>query len=76
MDVFSEDVHKDGMIDIIKTPFDISFDEPFGPLPYFVYFGKGRLASPFRSESVAVFRELWFVVRFQNGSYYLLNHFI
>ena len=30
-DVFSEDMHQDGMINIIEASFDVSFDEPFGP---------------------------------------------
>ena len=50
------------MVDIIETTLDVSFDEPFGPLPDLLDFDKGRMASPFRSESVAVFRELWFVI--------------
>jgi hypothetical protein len=61
---------------MIQTTLDVSFDKPCGPLPYVMYVYEGRLASPFRSESVAMFRKLWFVVRFQNGPYYLLNHFI
>jgi len=60
----------------VETTLDVSFDEPFGPLPDLLDFDKGRMASPFRSESVAVFRELWFVIRLQDGPYYLLNHFI
>jgi len=75
-DVCSKDVHEDGMIDVIETSFDVAFDEPLSPYPHVVYFGEGRLASPLRSASVAVLRAWWFVVRFQDGSYYFLNHFL
>src|SRR2546427_11742047 len=60
----------------IEAPLDISFDEPLCPRLLVVDFLKGRVASPFWPESVAMFRELWFVIRFKNGAYYLLNHFI
>ena len=63
LDVFSKDSHQDVVVDIIETTLDVSFDEPFGPLPYLLDFDEGRMASPFRSESVTVFRELWFVIR-------------
>ena len=42
----------------IETSLDISFDEPLGPWPEFVNFFEGRVASPARSESVGVVREL------------------
>src|SRR5262245_48864414 len=58
----------------IEASLDVPFDEPFGPCPRVVDFGQGRLASPFRSESVAVSRELWFIIGFQYGAYYVLYH--
>src|SRR4030095_6402496 len=60
----------------IQTPFDVSFDEPLGPLPDLVDLFEGRVASPVRSESVAMFGEWWFIVGFQNGAYDVLHHFI
>src|SRR5262249_12577594 len=75
-DVCSKDVHEDGMIEVVEASFDVAFDKPFRPYPHVMYCGEGRLASPVRSEAVAVFRELSFVVRFQDGSYYFLYHFI
>ena len=54
LNAFSEDVHQGVVLDILETTLDVSFDEPFGPHPNIVYFGEGRLASPFRSESVTV----------------------
>jgi hypothetical protein len=64
LDVFSKDVCQDGVVDVVETPFDISFDEPLGPWPELVYFFEGRVASPARSESVGVVGELWFVLNF------------
>jgi hypothetical protein len=29
-DVRSKDVHQDGVLDVIETTFDVSFDEPLG----------------------------------------------
>jgi len=52
LDVFSEDVDQNGVIDIIETPFDIPFNKPLRPWPEFVNFVKGRVASPARSEAV------------------------
>jgi hypothetical protein len=55
LDVFLKDVPQDGMVDIIEASFDVSFNKPFSPYPNVAYFGEGCLASPFRSESVAMF---------------------
>lgn len=74
-DVFSQDVHEDGVSDVVEASLDVSFEEPCGPYPYVVYCGSGRMASPFRSASVAVVRAVWFVGRFQDGPYYFLNYF-
>ena len=38
----------------IEATLDVPFDEPLGPLPYMMDFDEGRVASPFRSESVTV----------------------
>ena len=76
LDVFSENVHQDGMVDISETPFDVSFDEPLGPLPDLVDLFEGRVASPVRSESVAMFGEWWFLGGFQDGASDVLHHFI
>ena len=54
LDVFLQDVHQDGVIDIIEASFDVSFNKPFRPYPNVMYFGEGCLASPLRSESVAM----------------------
>ena len=54
LDVFSEDVHQDVVIDVIVTTLDVSFDKPLGPCPCFMDIYQGRLASLVRSESVAV----------------------
>jgi hypothetical protein len=59
----------------IQTTFDVSFDEPLGSFPCLMDIDKGRVASLVRSESVAVSRELWFVIGFQNGAYDVLYHF-
>ena len=53
----------------IQTTFDVSFDEPLGSFPCLMDIDKGRVASLFWSESVAVSRELWFVIGFQDGAY-------
>jgi hypothetical protein len=65
VDMFSKDVCQYGMIDIIEAAFDVSFDEPFGPCPGFVYLGEGRMASPLRSETVGSVRKLGFVICFK-----------
>ena len=39
---------------MIQTAFDVSFNKPFSPYPNVMYFGEGCLASPLRSESVAM----------------------
>src|SRR5437660_33880 len=52
------------VIDIIEATLDVSFDEPFGPVPCVMDFCQGRLASPFRSETMAVVRKLWLIVGF------------
>ena len=54
LDLCLQDVHQDGVVDIIEASFDVSFNKPFSPYPNVMYFGEGCLASPFRSESVAV----------------------
>ena len=60
----------------IQAAFDVAFDEPLGTCPGLADLVQGRVASPFRSESVAVCGELWFIIGFQNGAYYVLYHFI
>ena len=40
---------------MIQATFDVPFDKPLRPYPYITYVSEGRVASPFRSESVAVF---------------------
>src|SRR5215467_2592682 len=57
-----------------ETTLDVSFNEPFGPVPCLMDFCQGRLASPVRSEPVTVLGKLWFIVCLQDGSYYILNH--
>ncbi len=75
VDVFSKNVPQDVVIDILEATLDVSFDEPFRPVPCVMDFCQGRLASPFRSETMAVVRELWLIVGFQDGTDYILNHF-
>src|SRR5882762_2460691 len=58
----------------IETTLDVSFNEPFGPVPCIMDFCQGRLASPSWSEPVTVLGKLWFIVCLKNGSYYILNH--
>src|SRR5258705_3202521 len=60
---------------VIETALDVAFDEPFGPVPCIMDFCQGRLASPFRSETMAVVRKLWLIVGFQDRTDYILNHF-
>src|SRR5713101_7044607 len=62
VDVFSKNVHQDVVIDILEATLDVSFDEPFGPVPCVMDFCQGRLASLFRSETMAVVRKLWLIV--------------
>src|SRR6266536_6726537 len=59
----------------IEATLDVSFDEPFGPVPGIMDFCQGRLASPFRSETMAVVRKLGLIVGFQDRTDYILNHF-
>ena len=60
----------------IETTLDVSFDKPFSPYPKIVNFGEGRLASPVWSEAVTVVRELWFIIGFQYGAYYIFHYLI
>ncbi len=60
---------------MIQATLDVSFDEPCGPVPCVMDFCQGRLASPFRSETMAVVRKLGLIVGFQDGTDYILNHF-
>ena len=71
-DIFLKDVHQDVGVDVLETTLDVSFNEPFGPVPCIMDFCQGRLASPSRSEPVTMLGKLWFIVRLQNGSYYIL----
>jgi hypothetical protein len=68
-------MHQGVVLDILETTFDVSFDEPLGSFPCLMDIDKGRVASLFWSESVAVSRELWFVIGFQDGAYDVLHHF-
>ena len=65
LDVLSEDVHQDGVVDVIKASFDVAFDEPLRAHLGLGDLVEGCVASPFRSESVAVCGELWFIIGFQ-----------
>jgi len=60
---------------MIQTTLDVSFNEPFGPVPCIMDFCQGRLASPFRSETMAMVRKLGLIVSLQDGANYILNHF-
>ena len=75
VDIFSKDVHQEVAIDILETTLDVAFDEPFGPVPCIMDFCQGRLASPFRSETMAMVRKLGLIVSLQDGANYILNHF-
>ena len=74
-DIFSKDVHQEVVIDILETALDVAFDESFGPVPCLMDFCQGRLASPFRSEAMAMVRKLGLIVSLQDGANYILNHF-
>ncbi len=74
VDIFLQDVHQDVGVDILEATLDVSFNEPFGPVPCMMDFCQGRLASPVRSEPVTVLGKLWFIVCLKDGSYYILNH--
>src|SRR5205807_2448360 len=65
MDLRSEYRCKDLVIDVIKTSFDVSFDEPFRTRPCEMYITKGGVTSAFRSESVGVRAKLRIVVGVQ-----------
>src|SRR6266702_5150918 len=65
---------KEASICRIEATLDVSFDEPFGTVPCVMDFCHSRLASPFRSETMAVVRKLWLIVGFQDGTDYILNH--
>src|SRR5881296_685679 len=60
----------------IETPFAVAFDAPLGPLPDLVELFQGRVASPFRSASVAMFGAWWCIGGFQEGAYDVLHHFL
>ena len=48
----------------IETTLDVSFDEPLGACPGLADLVQRRVASPVRSETVAMGGELWFIIRF------------
>src|SRR5215813_2364718 len=60
----------------IEASFDVAFDEPLGACPGLADLVQGRVASPVRSEAVAMGGELWFIIRFEDGAYDVLHHFI
>src|SRR5207244_5210724 len=75
-DVLTEDVQQDRVIDIIKTSFDVTLDEPFGPVPHPFDTLQGGVAPASRPEAVRVVGESRFVVRFQKGADHVLQEFI
>jgi len=72
VDIFSKDVHQEVVIDMLETALDVAFDEPCGPVPCLMDFCQGRLASPFRSETMAMVRTLGLIVSLQDGANYIL----
>src|SRR5437899_826570 len=64
------------MIDVIKTSFDVSLDEPFHTLPGMEDVLQGCVASASRSESVRGRAELRLVVCLQNGAHDFLQQFV
>jgi hypothetical protein len=56
----------------IETALDVAFDEPFGPVPCIMDFCEGRMASPVRSETMAMVRKLGLIVSLKDGANYIL----
>src|SRR5262245_30247556 len=73
-DIFLKNIHQDVTVDVIETTLDVSFNEPFGPVPCIMDFCQDRLTSPAQSEPMTVLGKLWFIVYLKDGSYYILNH--
>src|SRR5262245_7589655 len=68
IDAFSQDGEQDGVIDVIETPFDISFNKPLRSGPGLMDLGQSRVASCVRSKSVGGSRKLRVVIGFQDGA--------
>src|SRR5262245_33810224 len=64
------------MVNIVKTSFDISLDEPSRARPGMEDFLEGRVASASRSETVRAGAKLRLVVCFQDRATELLQQFI
>jgi len=76
VDVLAEDVHQEGVVDVIQAAFDVACDEPLRAHPGLDDLVEGWVASPLRSASVAVCGALWVIRGFQNGAYDVLYHFL
>ena len=76
VDVLAEDVHQEGVVDVIQAAFDVACDEPLRAHPGLDDLVAGWVASPLRSASVAVCGALWVIRGFQNGAYDVLYHFL
>jgi len=59
LDVLSEDVPQDGVVDVIKASFDVAFDEPLRAHPGLDDLVEGCVASPF---SVCIRGCMWSIV--------------
>src|SRR5262249_49759853 len=75
-DAFAKDVQQDLVIDIVETSFDVTLDEPLGPVPHPLDTLQGGVAPAPRPETEGVVGELRFVVRLQNGADHILQELI
>ena len=64
MDVLSEDVHQDGVVDVIKASFDVAFDEPLEH-PGLGDLVEGCVASPFGLNPWLYVENCGFIIGFQ-----------
>src|SRR5436305_5324237 len=72
-DALAEDAQQDRMIDIVETSFDVTLDEPFGPVPHPLDTLQRGVAPAPRPETVREVGELRLVVRFQDGADHVLQ---
>src|SRR4051794_12782535 len=64
------------MGDVVEGTFDVPLDEPDRPLPAAADLAEGRVHPPTGPESMAVVRELGFVVRLQQHPEHLLDDLV
>jgi hypothetical protein len=64
------------MIDVVKTSFDVSLDEPFRAMPGEEHIAEGGVTSSFWAEAVGIGGELRLVVGVHQGAHHFLQQFI